>query len=317
MRSFVAVTVFLLGVRCQPAIAALVVDSVNYSYSQDFDFDLSSPYNGDETWLNDFTLAGWSLFRVTSNSNPTPVPIVGYVVSNGSSGDGRFYTFGDMESLERALGGVGNGSFGSISPPEVSNVPPGAAVGWIAVSFMNNTGSILSQFTARYDGEQWRDAGNDEPVAQTMVFQYGFGATFGGVSMWHTPGASFDFTSPVFTTNQGALNGNAPANRTPNLGGTITGLNWQPGETLWVRYIEQNDNVVDHGLAIENFSLSLTSSAVPEPGAVVLVGAIFSLVVLSAFIGRANAAPRRTADKSTAPTLEKELSAVGTAGCGN
>ena len=99
-----------------------------------------------------------------------------------------------------------------------------------------------------------------------MVFEYGFGSSFGTVSNWFSPGGSFNFTSPTVTANQGALDGNDSANRTANLGGTITGLNdWVPGQTLWLRWVELNDNIVDHGLAIDNFSFSV--AAVPEPSA--------------------------------------------------
>ena len=288
MRSIMAVTVLLLGISSRPAASALVVDSVSYSYSQGFDFNPASPYNGDEIWLNDFTLAGWSLYRVSSPTDPTPVPMIRYFVDNGSSGAGHFYAFGASGSNERALGGVGNGSFGDAAT--TTSVNNDAIAGWMAVSFMNNTGSILEQFTVKYDGEQWRDGGNNfppevVPYPQTMVFQYGFGSTFGAVSNWISPGGSFDFTSPVFTANQGAIDGNEPVNRTANLGGTITGLSdWVPGQTLWLRWIERNDNVVDHGLAIDDFSFSVT--AVPEPSAAAFGGVIGVLALFAAIIRR-------------------------------
>ena len=41
------------------------------------------------------------------------------------------------------------------------------------------------------------------------------------------------------------------------LGGTVTG-SWEDGETFWIRWIERNDAGNDHGLAIDNFTLSTT-----------------------------------------------------------
>ena len=49
---------------------------------------------------------------------------------------------------------------------------PGGSDGWMAASFTNNTGGQLTQFTVKYDGEQWSDAGdNGPPYAQTMNFE--------------------------------------------------------------------------------------------------------------------------------------------------
>ena len=58
------------------------------------------------------------------------------------------------------------------------------------------------------------------------------------------------------------------------LGGTISGLSWQAGETLWLRWVVQNDSGFDHALAIDNFSLNAAAavSAVPEAGSMLTVG---------------------------------------------
>ena len=46
-------------------------------------------------------------------------------------------------------------------------------------------------------------------------------------------------------------------------------MGWAAGDTLWVRWIERNDAGNDHGLAVDDLSLSV--SAVPEPGALALM----------------------------------------------
>ena len=146
--------------------------------------------------------------------------------------------------------------------------------GWLAASFTNGTGVEVNQITVAYDGEQWRDAGDNEPpYAQTMEFQYGFGSDFSSVSTWNSLGGSFDFTSPVFTTTAGAIDGNV-AGSVAGLGGTISDLSWQAGETLWLRWVVQNDSGFDHALAIDNFSLNAAAavSAVPEAGSMLTVG---------------------------------------------
>jgi len=45
------------------------------------------------------------------------------------------------------------------------------------------------------------------------------------------------------------------------LGGTVSGISWAADQTLWIRWIERNDAVNDHGLAIDDFSIT----TVPEP----------------------------------------------------
>ena len=119
------------------------------------------------------------------------------------------------------MGAVGRGVFAGVSDIPFNNV-----AGWIAASVTNSTAAELSQFSVTFNGEQWRDGGNDPPEAQSMVFQYGFGTSFATVGTWSTPGGNFNWTSPVGTTSAGAVNGNA-AGLVANRGGTITNLTWR------------------------------------------------------------------------------------------
>jgi hypothetical protein len=284
MRSLLAVAVCFCGASAQPGMAGLVIDSVTPSRAEDFD-SLAGVGVGDIVdWEIDSTLPGWQLFRATSMGSD---PVETYQVSDGQHNSGKFYSYGTT-STERALGSVGNGNFGGVNPDVTTGLAPGAVAGWIAVSFINNMGTALDQFTIHYDGEQWRDGGNDPPLSQTMEFEYGIGSTFDSVMTWHKPGASFNFVSPQNTIVAGALDGNKDdmvmVNRTANIGGTVTGVGWDIGETLWLRWIERNDDSSDHGLAIDNFSFSV--SAVPEPRAYLLGTAICCLALLATSIRR-------------------------------
>jgi hypothetical protein len=69
------------------------------------------------------------------------------------------------------------------------------------------------------------------------------------------------------------VDGNATGNR-QTITATVTGLNWQPGQDLWIRWADLNDAGNDHGLAIDD----LNFSAVPEPGALAL--AMFAAIGL-------------------------------------
>jgi hypothetical protein len=282
MRANFSVFPFSIVILATPAFAALDYSLIGSTYTQSFDGLASDEQNNPHAWANDSTIEGWNLFRITSKDNSTPVAVNSLDASDGTSDSGRFYSFGAAGSGERALGAVGHTIFAGL---DSSSGPGfGQTAGWIAASITNNTGVVLTQFTFAYDGEQWRDAGNDPPTAQTMEFEYGFGSSFAGVSSWAMPSGTFDFTSPVFTASSGPVDGNT-AGRVANLGGLISNLTWEDGDTLWMRWIERNDSGTDHGLAIDNFSFAASTSAVPE-ASIVVFGSLVCAVIGVVHAGR-------------------------------
>ncbi|MBC7956145.1 MAG: PEP-CTERM sorting domain-containing protein [Cytophagales bacterium] len=242
------------------ANAAIVVTSAGQGYAQSFDALASSGTN--LAWANDSTLLGWSLIR-----QPAPgTAITNHAAGNGSGNAGSFYSFGATSSTDRALGSLGSGGayFGS----------PGSGVtaGWIAAEFRNDSGQNLSGFSLSFNGEQWRNGGNTS--AQTMGFEYGFGSSFGAVSNWVSPGGLFDWASVVNTASAGAVDGNG-AGLVAGRGGAVN-ANWNPNDTLWVRWAEVNDVGNDHGLAIDNVAFTAgeaVPSAVPLPAPFALIAA--------------------------------------------
>jgi len=228
-----------------PVQAAISVTSTAFAYAQNFDSLTTSTVA--VSWTQDSTLLGWSLFTSTL------ADITTYAADNGGSNTGTFRSFGSSGSSDRALGGLASGGayFGSPSS--------GAIAGYIAISFTNNSGSALAGFTLGFDGEQWRNGGNTN--AQSLVAEYGLGASFGAVT-WTAPGSAFNVTSVANTATAAAIDGNV-AGKIAGLGGSIN-TPWAVGQTLWVRWIDTNDVGNDHGLSIDNLSFSVTP--VPEPG---------------------------------------------------
>jgi predicted extracellular nuclease len=225
--------------------------SFTSTYSQAFDGLALS--GSSISWTNDLTLPGWFLFRQPSSS---AVAITAYDAGNGSANSGSFYSFGSTGSSDRALGGLGsNGAyFGS---PSSANL-----AGWIALALTNATNASITSLNLSFSGEQWRNGGNSS--AQSMLLQYGFGASFTAVTSWISPGGNFDWTSPIRTTTAAAVNGNSgTAGLVANRGGSLANLNWSAGSTLWFRWIETNDPGNDHGLAIDDVSISLTNNVSP------------------------------------------------------
>ena len=87
-----------------PAQAAISVDSAGFTYSQSFDSLTASTTA--TAWVNDGTLAGWSLFISTLADAPT------IAADNGGSNAGTFRSHGVTASSERALGGVASDEIG-------------------------------------------------------------------------------------------------------------------------------------------------------------------------------------------------------------
>ena len=214
------------------------------AYSQAFD---SLANTGTSVaWANGTTLEGWYLFQQAASGTA----VATYAAGTGSSATGSFYSFGAATASDRALGGLGSGGayFGSPSA--------GSVAGWIALSAANSTGATVTQLTLAFSGEQWRNGGNTTP--QSMVLEYGFGADFTSVPLWAAPGGSFNWASPVATTTGAAVDGNG-AGLVSGLGGVLSSLNWTQGSTLWIRWIERNDAGNDHGLAIDDVTLTSAS----------------------------------------------------------
>lgn len=231
-----------------PAHADIGVGSPSFTYSEAFDTLSTSTVAS--PWVNDGTLAGWSLFNGAGAAVPT---VLG---GNGSTNTGSFYSFGASGSSERALGSTASGGSYFGSPAS------GAVAGWIALSLTNASGGTLDAFTVGYQGEQWRNGGNTG--TQSLVLEYGFGASFGAVAGWT---AISTFTSPVVGSTAAAVDGNG-AGLVTGLGATVA-TPWAAGDRLWLRWSDLNDVGNDHGLAIDNVTVSV--SVVPEPQAGVLL----------------------------------------------
>jgi hypothetical protein len=216
--------------------AQVTITTLGSPYSQNFNTLALSGTN--VPWTNNSTILGWYLFR-----QPSPgTALTTYNASNGSSSTGSMYSFGATSNSERALGALASGGTYWGSPTG------GAVAGWMAVGFLNNTGQTITQIQINYDGEQWRDANTS---AQSLVLEYGIGASFTTVPAWTAPGSAFNFNSPV-NANSGAIDGNTTG-KVGGIGGLINGLTWNDGDILWVRWQVTNAVGNDHGLGIDNF----------------------------------------------------------------
>jgi uncharacterized protein len=178
---------------------------------------------------------GWAFLETGANANTT------YTAGTGSSNAGDTYSFGaPAGNAERAFGGLQSGP---LNPT-------------IGASFTNNTGSNITSLAISYIGEQWRLGTSGR--TDRIDFQLSTNATSLNSGNW-TDYNNLDFSGPISVGTVGLLNGNLAANRTA-VSFTITGLSIPNGITFWIRWLSFDASGADDGLAVDDFSLTPSST---------------------------------------------------------
>jgi predicted extracellular nuclease len=237
-----AIIIFVMMIGLAPggtqrvqAIQAQSVGFTGMTYSQNFDTLATSGTTN--VWTDDTgTLAGWYAAKSVAPNNITT-----YRADSGTSNTGALYSYGTGTTTERALGSASSGTPGTI---------------YYGVQFTNNTGVTIGSLNISFNGEQWRNGGNTS--AQTLAFHYQVGATSLITGTW-TSVTALDFVTPTVGATIAALDGNAAANRTAK-SGSITGLSLAPGGTIWLRWMDINDASNDHGVAIDDLTVTAVAA---------------------------------------------------------
>ncbi|MFZ1731128.1 MAG: Calx-beta domain-containing protein [Bacteroidota bacterium] len=217
------------------AMAQVSVSALSTPYTQDFNTLINT---GSASFVSNSTIAGWYHARTGTGDL--------IVTGTGSSNGGALYSFGAASSTDRALGSVGSSN---------------AAVGnlWWGVRLVNNTGATITSLSIGYTGEQWR---NSAAVAQTVAFSYqtGSGLTSLTTGVW-TNVTALDFVSPITGGTAGAIDGNATANQTALA--TTLSITLSPGDEVMLRWYDPDHSGSDHGLSIDDFSVTAFGAAAP------------------------------------------------------
>lgn len=226
-------------------VEAISITTLGTPITENFDTLLTT--GTANPWTDDTTLPGWfSQFSATP-TNPTT-----YRADSGGSNTGAIYSWGVAGTnplTERAFGSVSSGT-----PATIFN----------ALKLTNNTGSTITSLDISFNGEQWRQGGCAPtpctPAAQKLDFQYQV-AGAGVITDANTPTTGWvdhdplDFTTPQpGTSTAAAIDGNAAANRTA-LSATVNVI-VSPGQEIWLRWMDVNDANNDHGLAIDDVSVT-------------------------------------------------------------
>ena len=225
------ITGFLLFAQAAHAAGSVSLTALGAPYTENFD-TLAS------IGTSSIVPNGWDFLETGTNANTT------YTAGTGSSNAGDTYSFGTPAgNTERAFGGLQSGS---LNPT-------------IGASFTNSTGAAITSLEISYTGEQWRLGTSGR--TDRIDFQLSTNATSVNSGIW-TDYDSLDFSGPISTGTVGLLNGNLAANRSA-VAFTITGLSIPAGTTFWIRWLSFDASGADDGLAVDDFSLTPTSTEQP------------------------------------------------------
>ncbi|MEY3237431.1 MAG: hypothetical protein RI883_1532 [Bacteroidota bacterium] len=192
-------------------------------------------------WTDNSTIQHWFSQRTTASTL--------YAAGTGSSTTGGLYSYGSSGSTERALGTIGsnNTSYGG-------NFAHG-------VLLENTAGFNISSFNVSYTMEQWRNGGNTTPNILTFWYKVSSSAITSlnpGVIAGWTAVTVLDGISPINTITASALDGNLALNQSILSNITIPGLVLADGEFLMFKWDDIDHAGNDHGLSVDDFSVSWT-----------------------------------------------------------
>ena len=228
-------TAALLLVCAMQVSAQVSISALSTPFTQDFNTLITT---GSASFVSNSTIAGWYHARTGTGDL--------IVAGTGSSNSGALYSFGTASSTERALGSVGSSN---------------AAVGnlWWGVRLVNNTGATITSLSIGYTGEQWR---NSAAAAQTVAFSYQTGSGLSSLTTgtW-TSVTALDFTSPITGGTAGAIDGNLPANQAAIA--SVLSVTLSPGDEIMLRWYDPDHSSSDHGLAIDDFTVTAFGAAAP------------------------------------------------------
>ena len=200
----------------------------------DFVFPEKGPYDLIDAPFSAGGTEGWSVFQ--NSGNPLK-----FSPGDGSVKTASIYSLGEFGDSERSLG----------------HISASSRKARYAIILRNDTGSTITEFTAAYVGEQWRNGGSENP--NNVTFWYLLKSSLPNIAS--TAGRVYvpalNFVSPVSSAAQGPLDGNLPENQT-DIGATVTGINWPADEFLALVWQDEDDPSVfsegesDDALAIDD-----------------------------------------------------------------
>jgi len=229
-------------VLCSLPGAAQILFSAG-DYSNNFD----SLGATSAAWTNNLTLPGW--YASKGNGDAT-----NYIAGAGIGTTGGIYSFGT------------NGTHGS-SDRALGSLAGSSTTYAFGVRFTNDTTTPISNVTISCTGEQWRSG--SASTLQTLAFSWRVADTpvtnsYSGAD-WSNF-AALNFVSPNLSASSTALDGNAATNRQIFSGVVLAGVVVNPGQELFLRWLDVDDAGYDNALAIDDLTVTFGVLANMPPG---------------------------------------------------
>ena len=216
-------------------VGGCITLSANTAYSENFN-SLAS------TGTSSTLPTGWYFAESGTNANTT------YTANGGGSGTGDTYSYGPASGAN-----VGDRALGSLTS---GNLTPNR----LGAQFQIGSADPVASFDLEYIGEQWRSGTSTNDF---LEFEYSTDATSLITGTW-TNVAALNFTPPIQGSNPAsALNGNQPPNRVAISGAISLAVPLGNGATFWIRWVDTDRTGTDHGMAVDNFSI--TARPIPTP----------------------------------------------------
>ncbi len=216
------------------ARAQVPMDTSRTTYTQNFD---ALPVSGVEVWESGSEyIPGWSVHRSKAASTLT--------ANYGNSNGGGLYNYGSIGSSDRSLGSISSLNAGEFT---------------YTLLLQNTTDRAIQAVDLSYVGEQWRTS-NSTAGQHIVSFYYAISSSKNGFK----PGPKategwvevpeMKFYGPKYFMAGGPHNGNLPENR--QLLQTSLPLDIPAGYYLMLRWKDADDLEADHGLAIDDVSIT-------------------------------------------------------------
>lgn len=196
-------------------------------------------------------LNGWYVTKIAGDGNaPTSI-----TPDNGTLANGLVNNYGTTAATDRALGVLASGS---------NAMAMGALI-------TNNTGGTLTGLSLSMTAEFWRSSTSSPSTPTPNTLTFGYGKIAGDITTSNflsiddigvLPLVGLDIVGPTPVTSNGALDGNASGNQVAFTSVSLP-VALAPGESVFIRWKDNNDTGSDAGLAIDNLVISGVS---PAPG---------------------------------------------------
>lgn len=216
-------------------------------------FTLANPVSdGPITWTDNETFRGWYAAFYDGKRDLYETPLELFV----STGQGRP---GSTLHLYRSIQNPSDGALGSRAADDRS---PGIGAGgtFYGVYVVNATSVTLGTLSLSYRVEQYSVA-NTPDRQTTLSVSYRLGGEGLGEGKW-TPVSGSNYTTPrpdvALPSILGELNGNQPENTVIFDALRVERLALAPGRGIWIRWFDVNNRFADHGIGIDDVSITLS-----------------------------------------------------------